>query len=199
MIRKIMTKEERDKLDTRNKRIVGIVLGIILLISSVGYAFMTLDNNGGTSTSKLTYNGVKFQQTASGTWSFNYNGKDYETLFTPLDTANISVNTDKMLANYYNMPLYLGIDKKEDIASNGNYEIAKNLQGTILKSQFSCLTPNCTENYPVKNCSSNVIIFKMSETNNSRITSTQNCVTISYALGQEERATDAFLFKIIGI
>jgi hypothetical protein len=201
MIRKIMTAEEKEKRDTKMKRLIGIILGLIMLLSSLGYAFMSFEREDSTASS-VKYNGINFAKTSQGTWTFNLGDKSYETIYTPVDVANIAVTIGKNLGNYYNLPLYFGINSASDISSNGDYEIAKNLDGIIVKSQFACLNENCTwtNDYPLKNCNSdNIIIFKQSLTNISKVTENNKCVIIEYNLGEDQKAADAFIFKLLGI
>ena len=44
MIRKILTQEEKDRRDKRNKSILAFVIGIIMLLSTVGYAFFSFED-----------------------------------------------------------------------------------------------------------------------------------------------------------
>ena len=156
MIRKIITKEELEAKNTKNKRWMVIVIGLILLVSSASYAFFSFGGNNTSGKKPLTFSNVKFQQTDYGTWSFSYGGNSYETIFNPGDTINVTLYSSitgitNSISNYYQKPLYLGINSKEDVSSSGNLEILKNLGKIILKYQFSCLNQNCTEDYPVKN------------------------------------------------
>lgn len=41
-----MTEQEKEKRDNKRKRIIGIALGLIMLLSSIGYAFMSFEDNG---------------------------------------------------------------------------------------------------------------------------------------------------------
>jgi len=196
MIRKIETQEERQKKEKKRNMIIGIILGLIMLFSTAGYAFMSFDDED-TTIKKLTVLGVEFTQNNYGLWDFTYGGNNYQTLFTPLDTINITGKLFKSIATYYNKPLYFGINTLADSSDNGNYELTKNLQ-MISKSQYSCLTSGCTEDYPIKNCSAdNVIIFKQIEGNISSISENNNCITLNYASGEEELIADALLFKLL--
>jgi len=196
-IRKIISEEERERVKKRNIRAMSIILAAIMLFSSLGYfandLFTTKENS-------ITYNGLKFIQTDYGTWTFLAGGKNFETKFNPEQTKTVSVILTKNLQSYYNQPLYFGVDSASEISSLGNAEVARNLQEFVTKSQLSCITANCSEDYPIKNCSANsVIIFKSSALNITRVSEENNCVVIQYAPGNEELVADAFLFKIFGI
>jgi hypothetical protein len=203
MIKKIISKEEQEEKRSRNLRVITIILGAIMILSTLSYAFMSFQDNSGSSVknSKITYKGLVFQKTSSGTWSFILLSKTFETLFNPLEIKNnVSINLKKTIYDFQNKPLYIGINSLDDVASNGNYEIVKNLQGIITKSQFSCLDNSCTEDYPIKNCSKdNILIFKKSLTNSSSIQENSNCTILTYSQGSEEIVSDAFLFKIFGL
>lgn len=196
-VRKIISEEERERVKRRNARAISIILAAIMLFSSLGY-FAT--DIFGTKAVSVTYNGLKFTQTDYQTWTFSAGGKDFETKFNPEQTKKISSILSKNLQAYYNKPLYFGTDSISDISSLGNSEITKGLSQFIIKAQLSCITANCAEDNPIKNCSSdNVIIFKRSSLNITRINEENGCVVIEYAPGNDELAADAFLFKIFGI
>jgi hypothetical protein len=199
MIRKIISRKEAERLQARKMKIITIVLGAILLLSTIGYAFMSFEKEN-KNNEKISFNGIEFIRNENGFWGFSYGGNSYETLFNPFDTLNITGKITRRINDYYDKPLYFGINSMADAANNGNYELARNMQKIIAKSQFSCLSENCTEDYPIKNCSSdNIMIFKQIEGNVSRISEKENCVTLSYSLGDEEKASDAFIFRILGI
>jgi len=116
----------------------------------------------------------------------------------PKDTENISVQISKTVDEYYQKPVYFGVNSKSDIASTGNNEILRNIYSFVERSDFSCLDENCTEDKPIKDCSvNNVIIFK--ESNESVIKSEDNCIFLYSLTDEQERTADAFLFKILGL
>ena len=197
-----MSAEEREAKDKRNKKIIVIVLGLIMLLSSLSYAFLSFEgdnSNGGSSVvDTLTYNGIKFSKTNYGTWKFSASGSNFETKYSPEETLNISVILTKNIQSYSNQPLYFGIDNLEQLETAGNSEIVTNIGNLLLKYQSSCLTTNCTENVPIKNCATdNVIIFQKSD--KTSVIEDEKCVYIKYNSGEAIRATDAFLFKILSV
>jgi len=200
-IRKIISAEEQEAKDKRNKKIIVIVLGIIMLLSSLSYAFLSFekeDNGNGTTGEKISYNGVDFVKTDYETWKFAIQGYNFETRYNPEETLNISAILTNNIQSYSNSPLYFGVDNREDIETAGNSEIVQNIGNFLLKYQTSCLTNNCTEDAPIKNCSANnVIIFK--EADKTKITENEKCVQIDYVIGDAVRAADAFIFKILGL
>ena len=196
-IRKIISEEERERIKKRNLRIMSIILAAIMLFSSLGYFASDLFT---AKTPSIDYNGLKFTQTEYGTWAFSANDKNFETKFNPEQTKDVSNILIKNLQDYYNQPLYFGADSTSEVSSLGNAEITRNLAQFIVKAQLSCITNNCLEDNPIKNCSSdNVIIFKSSALNITRIGEDDDCVILEYSPGEEELIADAFLFKIFGI
>ena len=197
MLRKIMSREELDRKRERNNKIIVIILGLIMLLSSAGYFASEYSSD---SSKKLNYNNTLLKQDSSGYWGFSVGGNSYQTRFNPFETENLSVNTLKTLTSYSGKPLYFGINGLEDINQDGIYELSRNIAGIVLKTDYACLSDNCTENYAIKNCSTaNIIIFQRGATNQSSVRDSENCVIIEYNPGESELISDGFLFKILGI
>jgi hypothetical protein len=160
--------------------------------------------NAGGKASKIDYNGISFEKTSYGLWNFTYGGNWYQTTYNPTETANVSVSSDfnKKISGYYNKPLYLSAEPINDLSGSASQEILRNLQGIISRTNYACSADdlNCTQDYTIKNCSTDdMIVFKISANNDSRVSQRDNCAVITYALGDEEKAADAFLFKIMGL
>ena len=68
-MRKIITKEEREKGDRRNQIIIGGVLIFVMLFSVLAYAFGNKEEEG--LNKKINYAGIDFVQDSLGYWSFN--------------------------------------------------------------------------------------------------------------------------------
>jgi len=63
------------------------------------------------------------------------------------------------------------------------------------KISFACLDENCTEDWPVKNCTSNLIVIE--ESDKDSVTEQENCVFIS--ANDTIKGADTFLYRILGI
>ena len=197
MMRKIMSAEELEKKEHKNKVMMSVILGIIMLFSTAGYFVM--DFSGQTS-SKVSYNNFKFTQNEYGSWDFTVNSAAYQTLFNPQKTQNITVNSTNHLSDYTNLPLYFSGEPIEAISGSGMQEIIKNIQTIPSRVNYACLIENCSKEYVLKDCKNdNIIVFQESKNNQTSITQLDKCVTISYANQDAERAADAFLFKLLGI
>ena len=59
-MRKIKTREEIEKRETRNKTIVGAVLVLIMVTSTLAYSFFSAEPE--TKRKSITYNGIEFQE-----------------------------------------------------------------------------------------------------------------------------------------
>ena len=197
-IRKIQTKSEMDKKNKKNQIIIGILLVGLMILSSVGYAFVHEDNGIG-STTKSSYNGFSFLKNGEF-WGVSISGSTFNFKNLPQDTVNASVSLGSINLNSYSAkPLYLiGSDKSYEAAR----EIVNNLGTSVLRYQDACLNGTICENpdFPTKECNENLIIFSdvqtSSNVNQTRVYTDGSCVYISgdYALG-----ADAFLYKLLGV
>jgi len=181
-MRKIISKEDKEKKDKKNQLIIGSILMFILIFGTIGYAFNRDSNNG--NNQNIEYNGIEFIKN-NGKWYFELN-KVYSTTYNP-EEINISFNIEKKLNDYKNKPLYLVGGNDE-----ARYELLSNLNGIYSRYQDACLE-DCEEDFPIKNCSDNIIIFQKGD---NKIYQEDNCVFIQ---GDEIKSADAFLFKILDI
>jgi len=193
-MQKIITKEEKLKKEKRNQLIVGGILILLMLLSTLGYALTGRSDTN--SSVKVNYKGISFVKN-SDYWLFNYNGNDFSTSYHPEETKNISFSNKLTLTDYTKKPLYF-------ISESGqpNTEIARNLNNIILRFQPACLlSSDCSGNYPVKDCSQdNVIIIKRPVNNGTeKIYQSEKCVFITVNEQEETRYADAFLFSVLGI
>jgi len=192
-MRQIQTKDKKDKKDTRNKIIIGVVLTVLLVFSTVGFAFFSGSDEG---TDKKEYNGIEFILGQNGLWYFQLNDATFRTQYFPKETDNISIQVFVTINNYVGKPLYfVG-------GGQGVQEIGGNLLDFLSRRpQSGCIEDFedlCSDDAPLKDCAEdNIIIFQ--ETNDTSITQEDNCVFISSPYGEQGKAADAFLFKILGI
>lgn len=194
-MKRIITKNQQAKKDKRNAWIIGIILIILMVFSTLGYALIGRDEQG--SSTKVSYKGVEFIRGASEYWSFNVNGNNFATKYNPEETQDIFVQGYFNLNYYSKNPLYIVSDSEQAFI-----EIGQNIGRFVVRMQKACLDENCTDDFPIKNCSvDNIIIIKsMEESEDSgKIYKEDNCVYIE--AGEEEliRHTDAFLFKVLGL
>jgi len=200
-MRKILSKEEKVKKETRNKVIIGLVLVAIMIFGTVGYAFFSnpTDNNK----AKITYKGIEFILNENNLWQFKVQNLGFETQYNPKETENISVPVSASVYTYSGKPLFfLG-------QGAAKQEIARNLWNVLSRApQDGCIKSYeklCGDNTPIKNCSEDNIII-IQEQNYTEISEEDieikqedNCIFIAAPYAEQGRAADAFLFKILGI
>jgi len=200
-MRKIISKEEKDKKTRRNQLLIG---GILILIMLFGYGAISLNNKEDTTEEdRIKYNGIDFIKDNSGYWNFAIQGQQFIIINNPENISKINFLSTLNLNYYSNKPLYFVGDIGE-----GSSEISRNLANRfVLRIQQACLEEKeCKGNFPIKNCSSdNMIIFKEisnNETENN-VTETmyqeENCVFIFSKYENQSKYADKFLLKLLGI
>lgn len=188
-MRAIVTKEEREGKERRNKTIIGIILVGIMIFSTAGFAFNSLRGNG-EEAEKINYNGLEFALKEDGLWHFNIQEQEFATEYNPIDTENISIPVYANLQNYLGKPLYFSFNSRNE----GINEITRNIGRYVERTQKVCIT-ECEEDLPVKNCTDNIIIIE--KRNETLINQEENCI---YILSDDVvKAGDAFVFKLLGI
>jgi len=187
-MRKIITVQDREKKETRNKVIIGIVLVVLLVFSTAGYAFY---RTGSDEIKKILYKDIEFVLQNDGLWHAEVQGNELKTVFNPEETENISGFLSISLLNYQNKPLYFSYDSDRQ----GVGEVVMNIGSHVGRVQHVCLD-ECEEDLPVKNCTENIIIIREGE--ETLIKQEDSCIYIS-GKGDIIRASDAFIFKLFKI
>ncbi|MEM3091092.1 MAG: hypothetical protein QXD05_00885 [Candidatus Pacearchaeota archaeon] len=193
-MKKLVSKEEKERKRKRNQIIVGVVLAFLMILSTLGFALQnSLGNMGNTQTTdfgdKVVYNGFEFSYVNGfwvlGNYVFRYNPKEVQ----PINTNNLRDAT-----YYQGLPLYI-YSENEDAKT----EIYVNMINIALRIQEACpINTNCSgTDIPVKTCTSNFIIIKESDTN--LIKQEDNCVYIEGKKDDIVKVSDEFLFKILKI
>ena len=70
-MKKIISREEKDKKLKRNQWIIGIVLIFLMIFSTLGFAFSFRVNDNSSINQEIEYNGIKFSRDGTGFWKFN--------------------------------------------------------------------------------------------------------------------------------
>lgn len=186
-MQKIITAEDKEKKDKRNKIIIGVILIALMTLSSAGYAFFNNDKVSSNTDGKIIQNGVDFYD-YNGLWQATISGQTFYFQYLPNETSTLKIT--KTLQDYSGKPLYF----TENSMAGG--EIERNIGRYAERVQLACLTGNCTENIPEKNCSSNVIIIQ-EKSSGSIVQQEDNCIYIFS--NDSVREADAFVYKILGI
>ena len=189
-MKKLMTQSRREKKDARGQLMIGLLLIGLMLFSTVGFAF---SNNIDSGVEKVESNGADFVRDSSGYWKFNLQGKDFYSLHNPEETKDIGFLNYLSLENYFNKPLYL-VGNSESFS-----EITRNLGWVALRFPRACYLEDCEGDFPIKDCSENLLIIREPIAENEGIRLEDNCVFITAKKENQSRYVDAFLFKILGI
>jgi len=190
-MRKIVSKKEESKKGKTKQIVVGILLVFIMILSTIGYS---LNNLGEEDSKRIFYEGIEFVKEDSF-WSTKIGDFNFLFSYNPTETERI-YSEMKYINEYSNLPLYIYSEN-----SGATREIYRNLfyyNRLVERIQEACsVGEKCGSEIPIKNCSNNFIIIKISE--EKEIRQEEKCVFIS---GKEEelvKITDEFLFKIMGI
>lgn len=182
-MRKIQTPEEIEKKRKRNMIIMSVLMLGILTISTIGYSFLSADEDEEQGLNDEDGDGIVAY---GGKWLVDLNGKQLLLENHPDELKNISVNISINANSYANQEIYV------DSANQGVFsEIAINLNGFAGKIQKACYG-SCEEDLPEKNCSANLIVWR--ENAENKIYQEENCIFIDGDL----KSVDAFLYRIFG-
>lgn len=182
-MRKIKTAEDIARAERRNKFIGGLIVIVLLTVSSLGYSLMSSDNNG--AANSVEESGLTFVK-SGGLWVTEISGETFYFQYLPSEVADVSVDLNLSFGDYAGSVLYF-VNSRE-----GTGEILNNFNGYILRYQEACLDDTCGKDLPVKDCSSNLIVFAEGD---NYVGNNGSCVYITGDL----KATDAFLYEIFDI
>ena len=178
-MRDIETQATKDRKRQRNSRIISIFFLSILILSSVGYAFLAYQPSADAN-SNIQNNGNR--------WVIQYQDQTLAFSSSPASTADVSISINKELSNYVAKPLYI-VSDNEGIS----YEIASNLGRYAQRTQLACYGDCEDSTLPEKTCSDNIIVWISSQEN--KVYQDNNCIFIE----GDMRAVDAFLYKIFKV
>lgn len=184
-MKKIKRKEEILKEKDRNQKIIVFVFGFLLIISTIGYAFKNMDDNDDLLQGKVVEEyGIKFVL-VNDYWEMDYDSGKMYFRYLPSELINIDVEMNKSIIDYVNNVLYFSGD--------ANTLLLGNIYSYVTRFQEVSLTPT-DKDIPIKDCASNILVFEQSDS--TRIYSIDNCV---YITGDILKASDLFMFKILGV
>ncbi len=192
-MRKLTNPKDKDKKQRRNQLILGMFLVLTMMLSTFAIVIDSLQNKNQNS---VKYNGYKFEA-SNGYWATTAGQYQFFFKLNPLETKNFSSSFDnttlKLVQNYIGKPLYL---YSQD--SYASQELAQNLKPFVERYQPACFeATNCPQDIPIKDCTNNFIIYKIS--NSTSVRQQDNCVFIEGKQEDLVYLTDEFLFKILGI
>lgn len=169
--------------EQRRKRISGIFIISLLLLSTLGFAF-----------SMVNFGGQNVQEQVQGFsnngqyWIYTAGNQQY--LFTHhLEEVNASsYNVSKTIADFSGRQIYI-----DSQLTGGLQEVYSSLGPYLGRVNEACYGP-CNRDLPERDCSSEPFIV-IRESNISSITENQSCIFINGNM----KTLDAFLYKVLGI
>ena len=188
-MKRLISKQEKEKREKKNQTIIGLVLVFIMVSSVIGFGLMygPGGNADDVENEKIVYNGFEFTY-VNGFWTIG----EFAFRYNPQEAPDIGENlTDGTY--YVGLPLYIYSESLE-----AEREISVNLMNIAERIQQACPEEKqCSEDIPIKNCENNFIILKESE--NERIFQIDKCVYIEGGQENLAKLADSFLFKILGV
>lgn len=185
-MRKIKSQEEIERVERRNRFLVGSVMIFLLLFSIGGYALIGGNNSGNSGDQVSGNSGVE----NSGYTVLQKGNQIFYFVNSPemIDGIPVEITIDD--SAFSGNEIYLDIGNG---GSNIASELGNNLKGIVSKLQEACYG-SCERNIPEKECSGEdyIIVFKTSE--ERKVYQDNKCVFIEGDIS----SVDAFLYKLLG-
>jgi hypothetical protein len=197
-LRKIETDKEKEEKNHKRNRTIGVIITLIMLFSTIAFAFMESTGNS-SSSGKAKYKNYDFKITETG-WHTESSGKNVTTTFLPQDVENIS-SPAFISNNFGEIAYFIANTYDERTAAE---ELSKSIQAQ--RMQFACLPEDSEEDFckelPLKNCtdassSSGIIIIH--EKNETSIEYSNFCLTINANSSEMIKAADRAIFGMYNI
>lgn len=196
-LRKIETREEKERRERNRNIIVGLILVFVMILSTAGYAIRQEKQQ-----EVIKYKDFVFIKGDNG-WQLQ---KPFAllTMFNPKEVENIPCNCRMQKGDFENQEIYfVAFNSDEKTAAT---ELLKNLPA--FRTQFVCLEgeENKTgcENLPLKNCFDDRIIVireikEENETVSPKAYQQNKCLFIESNSNNITMTADRVLFSIYGI
>lgn len=182
-MRKILTAEQIEKRDKKRARLLTILMLVLLLGSTAGYAFFS----GTSDKASKSSNGL---QQIGNQWVLTSNGTQFAFSSSPDSAREVNISSLIYdLNSYYQKPLYIVSN-----SSYAAYEIASTLGKFASRAQEACYG-NCTLDLPQKNCTTDLLVVYNESLIENKVYQKDNCVFIDGNM----TAVDAFLYKVMGL
>jgi hypothetical protein len=179
-MRKIGSGVEDEQKRSRTARIFSYVILGMLVLSSVGYSF--LSSIGTSSKDNQSEDGV---YPNGNNWVLKIGSSQFAFTHSPEQLSNVSNN---VLFNYNS---YIGKDLYLDIENPGIKSEITNKLGGAGNIKEACYG-NCNRDLPEKTCADYMIIWK--EANNNSVVQKENCVFI-YG---DMKSVESFEYRLFG-
>jgi hypothetical protein len=167
-----------------------------MLFSTIGFAFNF--STTGNVIEDLEYNGVGFlRDPSTGYWTFDYEGNQYFSVYSPPELEEITFVNSKKINNYRNKPVYFVGEAGDAFA-----EIYRVLTNYVSRVGGACLDEDCEEDYPIKDCNTdNVIVIEevLDVEGDEGVLVEGNCIYIKAKPENLVRYADAYMYDLLGL
>lgn len=188
-MKKIRKKSDVEKEQEKKQKILCLVLGFLLLISTLGYSLMNRESNDSSSSETQVefYKGTKFVLDSYNYWEMNYENNTIFFNYLPNELENITLTYNGTLSDFRNSVFYY--------TGSENTRLLSNMNSFVDRLQKVKLEEN-DENIPLKDCLSSTKIVVFEQANETSVYQKNNCIYIS---GDISKAADLFMYKILGV
>lgn len=176
-MRRILSPEDLEKKRKRTVAILSIIMLALLVLSSLSYAIFSGPGFG----TNIQDNNQP------GTLSIQYQGVGINLVSTEQEINTVPVNITKTPQDYIGKAIYIDSQNQGILAELG--AAFKSFSPNI---QQACLG-QCPEDFPEKNCSDNLIVWRESAEN--KVYQQDNCIFIEGDI----RAADSFIYNLFTI
>jgi flagellar basal body-associated protein FliL len=176
----IQTEEQREKSRKRNTQIIGIVLAVLMLGSTLGYAFSMFFSSRSAEPIPINSTAQPDQPLV-----ITYNGLSFALFSTMQDISIIPVNITRRVSDYAGATIFIA--SEDDLSRQELAGVLTNYAGRV---QQACYGPCASEDLPEKTCADNLIVVRSSVAQG--VSQQQNCIFIDGDIN----AVDAFLYRL---
>jgi hypothetical protein len=183
-MRRILSRQEIERKERRNRTVGGVVLIFLLVVSTIGFAITGLGGGSNKENNELKegsgfYNGNGWIYLVGGQEYFFNNNKE--------SVLGVSLNIQKNLGDFAGKQVY--VYSENPAVSNQLFTILGRFASRIQEACYG----SCEKDLPEKTCQDNLIVFVEKE--EEGIYQEDNCVFIEGSL----KTAEAFLFSMLGI
>ncbi|HLC54765.1 MAG TPA: hypothetical protein VJK07_04040 [Candidatus Nanoarchaeia archaeon] len=176
----IQTAEQRESSRKRRTQVMGIVLVVLMLGSTIGYAFSLFFSSTSPDTAA-----PQILPPTNQPITINHNGLSFQLLSVQDDIAGIPVNITVRISDYVNFPVFIAAEEV-----SANQELTAVIGRYASRIQQACYGPCAQQDLPEKECDENLIVVNASTSNS--IFQQERCIFIQGDI----RAVDAFLYNL---
>ena len=201
---------KREKIEKRNKIIIGVVLSLFMLSSLLGFLGNNgnSDNNTNKFTLELSNGKYQFVRKQDSIGNLYYEVSSDNTMFNvfyvpeQLNTIEIDKNVITQIKNSYFFYLTFNPDESDlTYVDYLRFDLRNNLPQTRY-FQDSITKPSETYNLPIITCENATLqtpVILMKQSNSTNITMTNNCINLEFAQYQLLQIRDMLVYLMHGI